>query len=387
MNTWLLYIAMVLLTLPVFGAVALGDVSLVNQYDPSGNMISGDGKYYEYNDANQLLRVRTGNQYGAIISEYFYDHNGQRIKKVDYDTTGKKTTTYYIGNYYETQVADGQVANTTYTTNTSYFLAGRERVAKKDATGTYFYHPDHLGGVNVVTDSKRAVVATTSYLPFGEVLQGGAEKISYTGKEKDKSTDMYYFDARYNDPNLRHFTQPDTVEPDLEDPQELNKYIYVGNNPITYVDPDGHRRKKKQEIKLSKNEKKILKEAKKVAKNSKGYEDYKANCKMFANEIVKKATGKNLPPGYSYADKELDKAKSGDVLQYGGKIKLGDDGHALYDEDGTPQYEILPHTAIVLKSSKKYLTVLDANYPSSGIRKRTVLRSTMENYEVYRVPN
>ena len=229
----------------VFTVSAYADVSPVNQYDANGNLISGDGKYYTYNDANQLRMVQENDQNGKVVSEYFYDFSGQRVKKIE-----NGVTTYYIGKHYEANVVAGKADNS------SYFFADGERVAKKDSTGTYFYHPDHLGGVNAVTNSSGTVVAKTSYLPFGEIRQGGQEKYSYTGKEKDKATDLYYFDARYNNPELRHFTQADSASPDLSDPQDLNRYAYVGNNPLSYVDPDGHKKKKhhskKEEKKLAK---------------------------------------------------------------------------------------------------------------------------------------
>lgn len=208
--------------------------SLVNQYDPNGNLVSGDGKFYEYNDASQLAKVREKDQAGAVIAEYFYDFSGQRVKKVE-----NGVISYYIGKDYETQVVAEKAQDTTH------FFVDNERVAKRDASGTYFYHPDHLGGTNVVTNATGVVVARNSYLPFGEMREGGEEKYSYTGKEKDVATDLYYFEARFNSPELRHFTQADIADPDLDDPQDLNRYAYVGNNPMSYVDPDGHKKKKK----------------------------------------------------------------------------------------------------------------------------------------------
>ncbi|AAR33380.1 hypothetical protein KVP06_00245 [Geobacter sulfurreducens] len=150
------------------------------------------------------------------------------------------------------------------------------------AANTYFYHPDHLGGVSAVTNGSGQVVSSTSYLPFGEVRQGGTENY-YTGKENDKGAGLYNFEARYVSPELRHFTQADVEEPDLDDPQDLNLYAYAGNNPLSYVDLDGYKKKKK--AKLSKREKWMiahgvdpdhdktpLKKAKKLFKEGKKYQ-------------------------------------------------------------------------------------------------------------------
>ena len=50
-----------------------------------------------------------------------------------------------------------------------------------------------------------------------------------------------YYHARYYDPLLRRFTQPDTIIPNPHNPQDLNRYTYTRNNPIKYTDPSGHK--------------------------------------------------------------------------------------------------------------------------------------------------
>jgi RHS repeat-associated protein len=218
----------------IFVPAVLADTSIINDYDANGNLISGDGKYYEYNDANQLVKVRQGDQSRAVIAEYFYDAAGQRIKKIE-----SGVVTYYVGKHFETQVGGANEGNS------SYYFADGERVARKDPAGNiYYYHLNHIGSTTAITDNNGSLYGTTiTYTPFGEIREAaGNEKYSYTGKEKDK-TDLYYFDARYNSPEFRHFTQADIEEPDLDDPQDLNRYSYVGNNPLSYVDPDGHKKK------------------------------------------------------------------------------------------------------------------------------------------------
>jgi len=256
-------------------SIAYADTSIINVYDANGNLVTGDGRYYEYNDANQLVRVRQGDTItGPVIAEYFYDFSGQRVKKIE-----NGVVTYYVGKHFEKQVSGANEGSTSY-----YFGDDGERVAKKDPTGNiYYYHLDHLDGINAVTDSAGTIVARTDYLPFGDTRSGstGSEKYTYTGKEQDK-TGLYYFEARYNSPEFRHFTQADIAEPDYADPQDLNRYSYVGNNPLSYVDYDGFKKKKK--AKLSKREKWMiahgvdpdhdktsLKKAKKLYKEGKKY--------------------------------------------------------------------------------------------------------------------
>ncbi|MBI4688578.1 MAG: hypothetical protein HY756_12535 [Nitrospirae bacterium] len=290
------------LTFIPFAHADTPDTNIINIYDSNGNLVTGDGNYYEYNDANQLVRVRQGDQTGAVVAEYFYDYSGQRIKKIE-----NGVTTYYIGKHFEKQVGG------TGEGNSSYYFAEGERVAKKDPSGNiYFYHSDHLGGTNAVTDSAGTVVARADYLPFGEMKQGstGNEKYSYTGKEKDK-TDLYYFEARYNSPMFKHFTQADVASPDLSDPQDLNRYSYVGNNPMSYVDPDGFKKKKKAN--------KVVKKAKQLVSSAE-----KTINKNIA--VAKKITGKAITTAvvlYVTAKKpELGKKISG-LFKFTGLLSNG----------------------------------------------------------------
>jgi len=61
-----------------------------------------------------------------------------------------------------------------------------------------------------------------------------------TGQRLDDSTDLLYYGARYYDPALRRWVQADTLVPEPGDPQSLNRYSYVLNNPLRYTDPTGH---------------------------------------------------------------------------------------------------------------------------------------------------
>ena len=62
----------------------------------------------------------------------------------------------------------------------------------------------------------------------------------YTGKERDGSTGLYFYEARYYDAALGRFISADTIVPDPNNPQNLNRYSYARNNPILYNDPSGH---------------------------------------------------------------------------------------------------------------------------------------------------
>ena len=90
------------------------------------------------------------------------------------------------------------------------------------------------------------------YDPYGEVLTSTlpahlTDRL-FTGQRFDNSTGLYYYNARYYDPDpsaslragLGRFIQPDTLVPDPLNPQAWNRFSYVYNNPASYIDPSGH---------------------------------------------------------------------------------------------------------------------------------------------------
>jgi len=195
-------------------------------YDDSGSLTSGFDQTFEYDDANRLETVRKA---GQIVESYVYDHDGNRFKKI----SGGETT-YYFGKDYEVKVTSSGESDTIY------YYANGELVGRKDTGGVFYYHNDHLGGTHVVTDASGLEVERTRYAPFGGILAGGVSRNLYTGQEWDSSTGQYYYGARYYNPALRRFTQADTILQNVYDPQLLNRYTYVRNNPVLYIDPDGH---------------------------------------------------------------------------------------------------------------------------------------------------
>ncbi len=80
--------------------------------------------------------------------------------------------------------------------------------------------------------------------PFGETYtnQGSKdfEKHGFTGQEEDPETGLYFYRVRYYNPALGRFLSPDPIVPDPGNPQSLNRYSYVENNPVNKTDPTGH---------------------------------------------------------------------------------------------------------------------------------------------------
>ena len=102
-----------------------------------------------------------------------------------------------------------------------------------------FYHNDHLGSPAAITNQDGEVVWKTDYQAFGEsVNEVGNNKLKYNAKEED-ATGLIYYGARYYNPKIGRFITADTVKGSLIDTQSQNRYVYVKNNPLKYIDPRG----------------------------------------------------------------------------------------------------------------------------------------------------
>ncbi len=97
-----------------------------------------------------------------------------------------------------------------------------------------------------MTDADGDIVQHYGYQPYGSEREGisnsNAFPVSsrYTGQTLDTETGLYYYGARYYDPEIARFIQADTVVPDPGSSQAYNRYAYVYNNPLKFSDPTGH---------------------------------------------------------------------------------------------------------------------------------------------------
>jgi RHS repeat-associated protein len=111
----------------------------------------------------------------------------------------------------------------------------------------YYYHSNHLGSVNLVTDDHGKVIERRDYKPYGDRFHwagphSGPRELPYTfnGHRFDDTTGLYYFGARHYDSEIGRFITADTQVPDPMNPKTLNRYAFAGGNPINYQDPTGH---------------------------------------------------------------------------------------------------------------------------------------------------
>ncbi|MFZ2357990.1 MAG: RHS repeat-associated core domain-containing protein, partial [Anaerolineae bacterium] len=208
--------------------VAAGSNYLFYCYDQNGNLrrrkAGTSATTYSYDAENRLVTVS-----GAAAATFVYDGDGNRVK-----ATFGSTTTVYVGNHYERD--NGSTVR-------KYYYAGGVRVAMRTGGQTYYLLGDHLGGTNVTANSSGVQISKLLYKPWGETrFTTGTTPTTwrFTGQREDATIGLYYFNARYLDPQLGRFTQPDTIVPEPSGPQALNRYSYVLNNPVRYRDPSGH---------------------------------------------------------------------------------------------------------------------------------------------------
>ena len=115
---------------------------------------------------------------------------------------------------------------------------------RQTGSAVAFLLADHLGSTSTVLDFNGNVVSTQKYYPYGHTradvstANPPTDKL-FTGHQREQD-DMYYMQARFYDPVAGRFLQPDSIVPDPANPQSLNRYSYVYNNPLTYTDPSGH---------------------------------------------------------------------------------------------------------------------------------------------------
>jgi len=106
-----------------------------------------------------------------------------------------------------------------------------------------YYSFDALGNLTDLTDRTGETITQFRFSAFGSMYAGTLAPYNFmglTGKHYDPKSGLVDFDFRWYDPQNGRFTQVDTFKGRLHEPGTQHAYAYVGNNPINYIDPDGH---------------------------------------------------------------------------------------------------------------------------------------------------
>jgi len=222
---------------------------------------------YTWNEKN-LLTKSSGRSYTV---HYRYGEDGQRALK--YTEEGRSETLYF-NNFYTIHIPVQDKNNPQGLRVHKHIFVGNSRLVTAmthtDNNGDnaeqrekrYYYHSDHLGSAQFVTDWRGRQYEHIEYTPYGELwieeVAAGLDKLPFrfTGKEMDEETGLYYYGARYLDPKYSRWLSGDPALGDYvpaagTDPSKLagmggvyntvnlHLYHYSGNNPVKYMDPDG----------------------------------------------------------------------------------------------------------------------------------------------------
>ena len=211
-------------------------------YDVKGNLLNDGLKSYTYDAEGRIIALN-----GQLA--YAYDAEGRRVAKYSASTI---TASYILGLGGE-QVTELDASGNWKHSNA--FAGGRmvatyEGPAGQAAAGYHFHLTDWLGTKRMQVSPGGGQDETCTSYPFGDGLNCtgvDATEHHFTQKERDAESGLDYFFARYYSSGLARFMTPDwAAKPaavpyaTFGDPQTLNLYAYVNNNPNTGIDVDGH---------------------------------------------------------------------------------------------------------------------------------------------------
>lgn len=216
------------------------DATFTYQYDDNGNQTRKTNKttnnftVYTYDAENRLTKVEdflAGNPTPTATSTYRYDGLGRRIEKV----TPTGTRRYiYDGEDILLEYDGANVLQARYTHGPGI----DEPIAVTKGGSTFFYHQDGLGTVTELTDSTGSTAKSYAYDAYGTIVeQTGTldQPYTYTGREFDSESGLYYYRARYYDSVIGRFFQKDKIG--VRGGQ--HDYSYANSNPVRFKDPFG----------------------------------------------------------------------------------------------------------------------------------------------------
>jgi RHS repeat-associated protein len=221
-------------------------------YDGAGNRLTMVGQssppaqttVYTYDFEGRLIELDSP----GLIAQYKYDPFGRRIEK---NVNGVVSRYVYDG----PNIAAEYDGDWNLVTKYLPSLGIDDPLAMEQAMGSYFYHKDGLGTVTDLTNTSGSAVKNYRYRSFWEIYSETGSLVqpfTFTGREYDPESGLYYYRARYYDPRAGRFISKDPIgfaAPDVnlyryvdivgEPHFETNLYRYAGNNPVNFVDPLG----------------------------------------------------------------------------------------------------------------------------------------------------
>lgn len=233
-------------------------------YDTNGNQtvevmkegtVESQRRTFTYDEANRLtgLTVKEGDTI-TLTQTNRYRGDGQRIEKeetkliagLEGESTETTKTDYYYQNgaVLYTENEEGSISSMNLLGASDNIIATSRGTG--DNESWYLYNKDIRESTSSIIGADGEAAATYEYDDFGNTtVTSGADfdnEICYTGQVYDRSSGLYYYNARYYDPENGRFITQDTYRGENTEPATLHLYAYCANNPINYVDPSGHAR-------------------------------------------------------------------------------------------------------------------------------------------------
>lgn len=163
--------------------------------------------------------------------QYIYDGNGNLVKSIIGDNE-----TYYPNGNNELRVEDSTEVEI------KYYFVGSVRVAVRENEVITWLLSDHINSTSITVDGAGDMLTTVKYTAFGEIRSGtSTTDYQYTGQRNEAEIGLYYYVARFYDPQLARFISADTIVPEVGSSQGYDRYAYVNGNPISFNDPSGHK--------------------------------------------------------------------------------------------------------------------------------------------------
>jgi RHS repeat-associated protein len=245
---------------------------------------------YSWDEENRLTEVENGSN----ITSFLYNVGGERTVKYNLNNE-----TMYVDKMYQIQASANPwlitkhifVGDTRIVSKLSYESSDADANYEKD--NTYYYHGDHLGSSNFITDKDGAQYEQYLFTPYGETWveeqSDSLDKINFkfTSKELDEETGLYSFPQRYYEAQVSRWISPDPIYDGLK--SGLSIYGYCSNNPLIYHDPSGLADEKKQDKAPWEIETSFAKQLREI--NEKIKADYnKKNSNYTVDDIVTDST-------------------------------------------------------------------------------------------------
>ncbi|NNE67398.1 MAG: peptidoglycan DD-metalloendopeptidase family protein [Pyrinomonadaceae bacterium] len=218
-----------------------------HEYDNAGNMTRGkapDGSIqkFEYDEAGRIIHIKTDS--GTILETNTYASSRERLKK-----EAGTTRTYYAWGGSSVLAEHVETASeTTMKWSKSYIYAGSRLLSTATKNGSSetveYHHPDRLG-TKMVSDPVANTTKEQATLPFGTEIPAETQATTnqrFTSYDRSGATGLDYAVNRTYNSGQSRFTQVDPIgmgDTSLSNPQSMNLYGYVRNNPVDLVDPSG----------------------------------------------------------------------------------------------------------------------------------------------------